>query len=193
MDVNIHTKIVYSPFRNPLFGQRIAQSDVLQTDVRTVFNIAVANHIVVVRVGNCGAGDVCSGVSHAYIASIGIPITTWCISLRRVDGFQPGAFGNVFQLIAPQAVHVGELHFHVVVHLVAVGSVNKYVEVEVLVVESVGPSEGEFGHGRPDVGLVVVVDLAVGLTLWTADIFEFQVANPWGCVAVEALSVSRIF
>ena len=88
---------------------------------------------------------------------------------------------------------MGELHFHVVVHLVAVCSVNENVEVEVLVAEGVGPSEGELGHGRPDIGLVVVVDNAIGLTLWAADVFEFKVANPRRGVAVETFSVGRIF
>ena len=87
---------------------------------------------------------------------------------------------------------MGELHLHVVVHLVSVGTVDEDAEVEVPVTEGVGPSEGELRHRRSDVGLVVVVDLAVRLSVGSADVLELQVADPGRGVAVEALAVGRI-
>ena len=64
----------------------------------------------------------------------------------------------ISELVLPSGVHVGELHLHVVTHLVADRTVHEDGQVEVLVGEGVVPTEGPLGHGRSDVGLVVLVD-----------------------------------
>ena len=185
-------EVLDTPLRDPLPGEGVAQGDVLQTDVRTVLDVPVADHVVVVRVGDGGAGDACLGVRHADVAGVGVPVAACRIGLRGVDGLQARTSLDILQLVAPQGVHVGELHLHVVVHLVSVGTVDEDAEVEVPVTEGVGLSEGELRHRRSDVGLVVVVDLAVRLSVRSADVLELQVADPGRGVAVEALAVGRI-
>ena len=56
----------------------------------------------------------------------------------------------------------------------------EYVQVKVLVAESIVPSECEFGHRRTDICTVMLVDDAVGHSVGTADILELKVADPYG-------------
>ena len=73
-----------------------------------------------------------------------------------------------------------ELHLHVVEHLVAIRAVDEDAQVEVLVTEGVGPTEGELGQRRTDVGAVVLVDDTV-----TVHVLILHVANPNGGVLRE--------
>ena len=78
-----------------------------------------------------------------------------------------------------------QLHGKVVVHLVAIGTVDENGQVEVLVTESIGPAKSKLRHRRTDIGLVIVVNNAIGHTVRTTDILIFHITHPYGIGTVE--------
>src|SRR5699024_2312440 len=174
-----------------LFRESISQRDVLQTDIRTSFNITVTDTVVVIRVIDSGAWNGSSRVCHHDVRHIIIPHRSIFVDLVRIDMNKLCASVYSIQLVSPGRVHMYQLHGKVVVHLVAIGTVDENGQVEVLVTESIGPAKSKLRHRRTDIGLVIVVDNAIGHTVRTTDILIFHITHPYGIDDYDKTNIGR--
>ena len=79
---------------------------------------------------------------------------------------------------------MSHLHVQIVGYLGAYRTVDKDIQVEVLVAEGIVPSEGPFWQWRTDVGLIILINLAIFV-----DVLVLQVTYVGGVGAIKLAGI----